>query len=282
MVRFIDYPKGVLVIILGNGENFIINIFALLKFSYYLYFHIENLNINIMPIINFNHANKKNTVTKKNNGYGEIRKRANVPYGTFSIYGNEKAVYGIKSKITGKVYIGSTKHIQRRLMKHFNELFHNRHSTKVLQEEFNKYGFNSFDIIIYDSNVNTNLLEKEKEIQISIGIDNLYNEKISGYWVKEEYRNKLANSSKTTHKTKEYRQKMSKLKTNKVGQYHFSGTLIKIWDSAIQICETLGYTRSVILSCCNGNKSHAYGFDWRYVDDNGNIVKNGYDKARKQ
>ena len=75
---------------------------------------------------------------------------------------------------------------------------------------------------------------------------------------------------------------MSKLKTNKIAQYHFTGKLLKIWDSAIQICNELGYTRSVILNCCNRNKPHAYGFDWRYVDDNGNIVENGYLKARKQ
>ena len=233
-----------------------------------------------MSIINFQIASK--TIKKKevNSVYGITRKNANVPYGTFSIYGNSQAVYGIKSKSTNKIYVGSTKHIQRRLMKHFNELFHNRHRAKQLQEDFNKYGFADFDVIIYNTDNNINLLDKEKEIQISIGINNLYNEKISGYWIKEEYKKQLSNSSKVTHKTKEYREKMSKLKTNKVAQYHFSGKLLKIWDSAIQICETLGYTRSVILSCCNGNKPHAYGFDWRYVDDNGNIVNNGYEKAR--
>lgn len=233
-----------------------------------------------MPTFNFEHVSKTINENKVRNGYGIIRKNSNIPYGTFSVYGNSQAVYGIKSKTTNKIYVGSTKHIQRRLMKHFNELFHNRHRAKQLQEDFNKYGFNDFDIIIYDTNKNTNLLAKEKEIQISIGIDNIYNEKISGCWVKEEYRQKLANSSKATHKTKEYRQKMSKLKTNKIAQYHFSGTCIKIWDSAIKICEELGYTRSVILSCCNGNKPHAYGFDWRYIDDDGNIVKDGYAKAR--
>lgn len=234
-----------------------------------------------MPTFTFKQASKVAIEKEHFNGKGLYRKNANVPYGTFSIYGNDKAVYGIKSKITNKIYIGSTKHIQRRLMKHFNELFHNRHRATKLQEDFNKYGFDSFDIIIYDTNTN-NLLEKEKELQISIGINNLYNRKISGYWVDEEYRNKLANSSKDTHKTKEYREKMSKLKTNKIAQYYLNGEFIKIWDSAIEICNTLNYTKSVILSCCNGNKPRAYGYLWNYVDDDGNIVKNGYMKARKK
>lgn len=231
-----------------------------------------------MPTFSFKTKSKKEDF----NGIGRVRKGHKIPYGAFSIYGNDKAIYGIKNKITNKVYIGSTIHIQRRLLKHFNELFHNRHRTKLLQEEFNKYGFDSFEIIIYSTDDNIDLIKKEKEIQIFIGIDNLYNEKISGYWITEEYRQKLANASKDSHKTKEYRAKMSKIKTNKVGQYNFDGSLIKIWDSAIQICETLGHTRSVILGCCNGSKPRAYGFNWRYVDDNGNIVYNGYAKARKK
>lgn len=233
-----------------------------------------------MPKFDFKIASKPISKTKTNDVYGIVRKNAKVPYGTFSIYGNDKAVYGIKSKITNKVYIGSTKHIQRRLMKHFNELFHNRHKTKELQEDFNKYGFSNFEIVIYDDNPETNLLQKEKELQISIGIDNIYNEKISGYWVKEEYRQKLANSSKITHKTKEYREKMSKIKTNRIAQYTLNMIRIKEWDSAIQICNELGYTRSVILSCCNGNKPHAYGYNWRYIDNNGKLIYDGYAKGR--
>ena len=235
-----------------------------------------------MPIIDFKNAGKKKNHSTNFNGVGEFRGNANVAYGTFSTYGNGKAVYGIKNIITNKVYIGATKHLQLRLLKHFNELFHNRHRTKKLQEDFNKYGFDSFKIIVYYSGSDINLLEEEKQKQISIGIDNLYNEKISGYWIKEEYRKQLANVSKDSHKTKEYRQKMSKLKTNRIAQYTLSMVRIKEWDSAVQICEELGYTRSVILSCCNGNKPHAYGFNWRYIDDNGNLVYDGYAKARKK
>ena len=234
-----------------------------------------------MPIIDFNAASKKKVRPDNFNGVGEFRGNANVAYGTFSIYGNDSAVYGIKNIITNKIYIGATKHLQRRLLKHFNELYHNRHRTKKLQEDFNKYGFDSFKIIIYYSGSDINLLEEEKQKQISIGINNLYNEKISGYYITEERRNQLKSQDKSSHKTKEYREKMSKLKTNKVAQYYLDGTLIKIWDSAVQICETLGHTRSVILSCCNGNKPHAYSCLWKYVDDNGNIITDGYAKARK-
>lgn len=213
---------------------------------------------------------------------GKLSKNAYIEYGRFSKYTNGSAVYGIKCKITNKIYIGATKNLHFRLLKHFNELYHNRHRTKLLQREFNKYTINNFEIIVYDNIDKNNLLKSEKEIQISIGIDNLYNEKISGYWIKEEYRKQLANSNKDSHRTKEYREKMSKLKTNKIAQFDVLGNIIKVWESAIKICETLGYTKSVILSCCNGSKPKAYGYKWRYIDDNGNILKSGYTKARSK
>lgn len=231
--------------------------------------------------LNFNNYGSKKKTPKPHGNYGEIRKGDIIPYGHFARYGNKGAIYGIKSKITNKIYIGSTKNLQRRLLKHFNELYHNRHRTKKLQQDYNKYGLNSFEIIVYE-NTNDNLLNKEKIIQLLNGIENIYNEKISGVWVDPEYSKKLASSSKNTHKSQEYRQKMSKMKTNKVAQYTVWMQHVKTWDSAIQICEELGFTRSVILSCCNGSKPKAYGYIWKYVNDNGEIIKNGYDKARKK
>lgn len=40
MVRLIDYPKGVLAVMLGNGRNFCYVLFALIKLRYYLYKNI--------------------------------------------------------------------------------------------------------------------------------------------------------------------------------------------------------------------------------------------------
>ena len=140
---------------------------------------------------------------------------------------------------------------------------------------------NDFSIIIHKDK-SKNLLYDEKVIQKSIGINDLYNEKISGFYITKEYRNQLANSSKSTHKTKEYRNKMSAIKTNKVAQYNLNEELIKVWDSAIQICEQCNYTRSVILSVCNGNKPRAYNYLWKYVDEHNNVVKDGYAKGRRK
>ena len=97
----------------------------------------------------------------------------------------------------------------------------------------------------------------------------------------EETKEKLRQIDKSYTQTKEYRENMRKLKSNKIAQYTLDMKLIKIWDSSKDICDEWHYTRSVILSCCNKSKPHGYGYNWRYVDDNGNILESGYIKARK-
>lgn len=236
-----------------------------------------------MPKIDLKLINKDLRHKTDKKFYGLLRGNHNIPYGEFSKYSHISGIYGIKCIKTNKIYIGSTINIQLRVLKHFNELFHNRHANKKLQQDFNLYGYDFFTLIVYEIADKNDLLIKEKDLQIKIGIDNLYNERISGFYVDPEYRKKLSNASKATHKTQKYRDKMRKLKTNKIGQFDiFTNKLLKIWESAVILCEEYGYTRSVILSCCNGNKPKAYGFKWKYIDDNGNIILDGYAKGRKK
>lgn len=219
---------------------------------------------------------RKDKEVKNKEVYGVIRGNGVVPYGDLAKYADVVGVYYIKSKTSNKQYVGSSKNIQRRIGKHFSELKYNRHRDKDLQEEYNLYGYDNFECGVYETCNIDELLIKEKEWQVKIGIDNLYNQKISGYYITEELRKMHANADKSTHKTQSYRDKMSKLKSNYIAQYDLNHNLIKIWDSAKEVCDTLGYTRSVILSGCNGSKKHPYGYYWRYCDSKGNTIYNGY------
>lgn len=239
-----------------------------------------NINYSIMLKLNLKLSNAKSNTPEVHGKYGSIRNGDNVAYGDFSIYANKSGIYGIKCKITNKIYIGSSKDLQKRFSKHFSELYLNRHANKCMQEDFNKYGYDNFELIVYEY-TNENLLSKETNKQKELGVDNIYNEKISGFYITKELRQKYANASKESHKTESYRNKMRQIKSNKVAQYDLEMNLIKIWDSALQIHKELGHTKSVILCCCNGSKKRAYGYNWRYVDDNGNIVTDGYEKGRK-
>lgn len=229
------------------------------------------------------HFNFRPNIEKKSNnirkGYGDIRPNQTIPYGTFSklfISG----IYEIKCKETQKVYIGASSNIAHRVQKHFSELRLNKHRNKKLQEDYNIYGFDSFEVNCLEE-TNSNLLLKEKEYQIKKGIDNIYNEKISGYFITEELREMHKKVSKDSHKTKEYRDKMSKRCANRFAQFDKHMHLIKIYDNWKDIiAENPTYKIQPIRGVCNGSKASAYSCIWRYVDENDNIVIDGFEKRR--
>jgi len=55
-------------------------------------------------------------------------------------------IYRITNTANGKVYIGSTSEFKHRFRAHVNNLLANRHVNTYLQNEFNKYGEQAFEI----------------------------------------------------------------------------------------------------------------------------------------
>ena len=60
----------------------------------------------------------------------------------------KSGIYMIKNNVDGKVYIGSSKNINKRKNRHFSELRHNKHNSIHLQKAFNKFGEESFSFNI--------------------------------------------------------------------------------------------------------------------------------------
>lgn len=54
-------------------------------------------------------------------------------------------IYCIENRINNKTYIGSSKNIYQRLLKHFALLRHNKHENAHLQNAWNKYGEENFE-----------------------------------------------------------------------------------------------------------------------------------------
>lgn len=72
------------------------------------------------------------------------------------------AIYAIRCKNTGRVYVGRTSNLQRRLREHFTELRKNRKDCRVgrchreislFQMDFNKYGEENFEVYILEEDV---------------------------------------------------------------------------------------------------------------------------------
>lgn len=71
-------------------------------------------------------------------------------------------IYCIENITNHKTYIGSSKNIYQRLLKHFALLRHNKHQNAHLQNAWNKYGENSFRWFILELCDNKELTEKEQ------------------------------------------------------------------------------------------------------------------------
>lgn len=68
-------------------------------------------------------------------------------------------VYGIRCKVTKRIYIGSSVDLKLRLKRHFKELTSSsgKHSTTgkecYFQSDFNEFGIDSFDVFVIEQNI---------------------------------------------------------------------------------------------------------------------------------
>lgn len=77
---------------------------------------------------------------------------------------NQPGVYSILNLENGKHYIGSTKHLSKRFKEHIYDLGSGRHSSRILQNAWNKYGHEAFrfDVIEVVEGGKEALLEREQ------------------------------------------------------------------------------------------------------------------------
>ena len=86
-----------------------------------------------------------------------------------------------------------------------------------------------------------------------------YSKAKSGIILSEEAKKKMSDS----HKGKPSKNKKI------VYQYSLDGEFLKEWKS-ISECDNNGFNKSLISLCCNGKNKTAYGFIWRYKNDQPN------------
>ena len=76
---------------------------------------------------------------------------------------SEGKIYKIQNKVNSKVYVGSTKNIQKRWNNHKSELRNNKHSNAHLQSSFNKYGIDNFKFsVIEEVDETSGLIQREQ------------------------------------------------------------------------------------------------------------------------
>ena len=125
------------------------------------------------------------------------------------------AVYKIICIVSGKIYIGSTVSLRYRISRHINELNKQNHHSKYLQNAFNKYGIDSFEVSILEK------FEKDKIYRKKIlKIEQYYLDKLKPYDRKIGYNTcHIAGAPAQRRLSKEQKEKISKsLKGRKVSK----------------------------------------------------------------
>lgn len=232
-------------------------------------------SINIKPI-----RTSKKTTPDGFNGFGKQRSNQNVTYGTYSSLVKKSGIYWIKNKITNLIYIGSSKDIGSRIIKHFSQLRKENHPNHLMLADYKKYGQNSFDFGVFEF-IDIDLFIKERNYQRQYPLENLYNLQIKDTHRSDAQRLSCKTSSRETHKSIAYKNKMRALKINRIGKFEErTGILLETFESSDEVCSKYNIAKSTLLGCCNGSKKRALGFVWHYLDNNNNIMLQG--KGRKR
>lgn len=234
-----------------------------------------NFSICIKPV----RLNKKATPDGFN-GFGKQRSNQNVTYGTYSHLVKKSGIYYIKNIINDLIYIGSSKDIGSRIIKHFSQLRKGNHPNHLMLADYNKYGQSAFEFGVFEF-TKDDLFIKERDYQRLYKLEELYNLQIKDIHRSDAQRLSCKTSSRDTHKSVEYRTKMKMLKNNRIGKFdEATGELLETFESSEEVCNKYNIAKSTLLGCCNGSKKRALGFVWRYLDVNNNIMLQG--KGRKR
>ena len=215
-------------------------------------------------------------------------------------------IYKITNKVNGKVYIGETiRSLETRWKEHIHESFKEGHGYNYhLHTAIRKYGTDNFSIEMIDNcpdeerfqletkyikqydttnpdkGYNT-VVEGEGHILIATetileawneGLTVLDTAKMLGIY-KATVSNRLHANGITDE---EINSRVNKMIQERCGfiveQYDLNGNFIKEWPSASE-CGRNGYNGSAISSVCRQEQITAYGYLWKYKNDNRNIIE---------
>lgn len=179
-------------------------------------------------------------------------------------------IYKITNLVNNKVYIGSSKDINSRAKKHFNNLKYGIHINKHLQNAYYKYGKDNFKFEIV----------KEVNVKILRRAEQFYINKHQSLNSKYGYNKTIVESNKWDDFEK------IELIKNKIyfGCYNKLGKIVKVFRNIQEVYKFIGKNKSTrIYVACDSNFSKtSNGYYWmRLNPDNHRFPKKIITKERK-
>ena len=204
-------------------------------------------------------------------------------------------IYKIQNDINDKVYIGQTSlTVQHRFKEHCKKSRLEEMKTIPLYNAMRKYGENHF--FVEEIEETDDLFNREKYwIKFYNSYENGYNATLGGegnpkldYDLIVELYSKYQNASEVARQLNSDRHaicrvlkargievldpaEISRKKNSKtIGQYDKDTLeLIAVYPSASEASRQIGKTAPHIIKCANGNRKTAYGYIWKYLENEG-------------
>lgn len=171
-------------------------------------------------------------------------------------------IYCIENKNNHKTYIGSSKNLYQRLLKHFALLRHDRHENAHLQSAWNKYGEDNFEWFILEFCDIANLTEREQYCIDLLGGEYNITKRVERNILSKESRIKQGETRRRLHKE-------GKLTFNfnpvTIFVYDLDGNLL--FENPLGLKDTaskLGIAPSSICRVINGTYQQCRGYRFSY------------------
>lgn len=171
-------------------------------------------------------------------------------------------IYCIENTINHKIYIGSSKNIYQRLLKHFALLRHNKHQNAHLQNAWNKYGEVHFRWFVLEFCDNSVLAEREQYCMDLFGAEYNITKIVERNILSKESRIKQGETRRKLHKE-------GKLEWNfkpvTLYVYDLEGHLL--FSNPLGLKDTakrLGISPSSICRVTNGTYQQCKGYRFSY------------------
>jgi len=212
-------------------------------------------------------------------------------------------VYRIKNLVNNKIYIGSSVTVEKRLLKHKNELLKNIHCNNHLQNAYNKYGLENFifEKLVDCPRIIKELREMEQYLKDFYQAEYNIRDKVDsneGMKFSDEHKAKISAAHKGKTLSEETKEKLRIINTGKkaseetllkrglifkgrkqnpewiekrasskripIYQFDKASGFIKEFRSIADASRELGIQHINIIKCAKSQRNHAGGFIWKY------------------